>query len=267
MNVKKYTLLAIAVIGIQVAIAQTTPSVRLMTTNNTPFLGMYGAGGAYKGFLWNRSADDIELGTVGAAGNLLFSINGSEALTIQSDGRVMVGLRASVFNPYQQPVYTLPAFTVNGVFVLKGLSGTFDEWALISYSSGYLYFAKDNFIKAWVNSNGDWNTSSDLSLKTGVVPFKSVLEGIKKLKVCSYLYKSDVYGERSFGLIAQEAAQYFPEIVSEFTAKDGKTLLGIAYGKTGVLALKAIQEQQQIIEGLQQKIERLEKLVTELVHK
>ncbi|MEO7984130.1 MAG: hypothetical protein ABI688_08615, partial [Bacteroidota bacterium] len=74
-------------------------------------------------------------------------------------------------------------------------------------------------------------------------------------------------GARSFGLIAQDAAQYFPEIVSETSDKEGKKLLGIAYGKTGVLALKAVQEQQQIIESLQQKIERLEKLVTELINK
>jgi uncharacterized coiled-coil protein SlyX len=35
--------------------------------------------------------------------------------------------------------------------------------------------------------------------------------------------------------------------------------LSIAYGKTGVLAIKAIQEQQEIIEQQQAKIESLEK--------
>lgn len=100
MNGKKFMLFAIAALNIQIAVSQTTPSIRLMTTNNTPFLAMYGAGGAYKGFLWNRGADDIELGTVGAAGNLLFSVNGNQALTIQNDGRVRVGLRASVSTPW-----------------------------------------------------------------------------------------------------------------------------------------------------------------------
>jgi NAD kinase len=47
--------------------------------------------------------------------------------------------------------------------------------------------------------------------------------------------------------------------VSETKDKDGKKILGIAYGKTGVLAIKAIQEQQEIIEQQQERIESLEK--------
>jgi chaperonin cofactor prefoldin len=40
--------------------------------------------------------------------------------------------------------------------------------------------------------------------------------------------------------------------------------MGIAYGKTGVLAIKAIQEQQVIIESLEKKIETLEKRLAAL---
>jgi len=44
-------------------------------------------------------------------------------------------------------------------------------------------------------------------------------------------------------------------------------LLGIAYGKTGVLALKAIQGQQVIIEKQQQQIDVLEKRIEALERK
>ena len=59
----------------------------------------------------------------------------------------------------------------------------------------------------------------------------------------------------SFGLIAQNVNEYFPEIVSANIDKDGKRLLGISYAKTGVLAIKAIQEQQEIIETQQKRID------------
>lgn len=154
---------------------------------------------------------------------------------------------------------------MNGVFILKSLYGAFEEWGLYSYL-GELKFFLNGVQRAWVSPSGDWNILSDQNLKTGIVPFKSVLEGIKKLKICSYSYKNDVYGARSFGLIAQEAAQYFPEIVSESADKDGKKLLGIAYNKTGLLALKAVQEQQQMIESMQQEIAQLKKLVSESIN-
>ncbi|MEO6723279.1 MAG: tail fiber domain-containing protein [Ferruginibacter sp.] len=261
MNAKKYISFVMAVLSMQIAVTQTTPSIRIVSTNNTPALAIYGAGGAYKGYLWNKGAEDIELGTVGTTGSLHVSANGNEALTIQSDGRVRIGPRASLFNPD----YGLPPFTVNGSLGLKSLTSPYDEWAITSNVIGNLVFYRNGAAKAYVDYSGDWIDLSDRSLKTGIAPFKSVLEGIKKLKVCSYLYKSD--GARSFGLIAQEAAQYFPEIVSETTGKEGKKLLGIAYGKTGVLALKAIQEQQQVIETLQQEIQELKKLVTNLLNK
>ena len=63
---------------------------------------------------------------------------------------------------------------------------------------------------------------------------------------------------RSFGLIAQNVAEYFPEVVKNIDCKDSQPLMGIAYGKVGVLAIKAIQEQQVIINRQQVRIESLE---------
>ena len=70
--------------------------------------------------------------------------------------------------------------------------------------------------------------------------------------------------EISVGVIAQNVAEYFPEIVSPITGKDGKELLGVSYNKIGVLAIKAIQEQQKMIEQQQGKIESLEKRIARM---
>jgi hypothetical protein len=85
-----------------------------------------------------------------------------------------------------------------------------------------------------------------------------VLNGLKKLDVLTYHYKDDKTRTRSFGLLAQNLQQYFPELVPGNDKEQGR-YLGIDYGKTGVLAIKAIQEQQQIIEAQQSKIDALEK--------
>jgi hypothetical protein len=78
----------------------------------------------------------------------------------------------------------------------------------------------------------------------------------------TYHYKDNKKDKRSFGLVAQNVRQYFPEIVSVSGSEEG--LLGIDYTKTGVLAIKAIQEQQQIIESQQAKIAELEKRLERL---
>ena len=106
-----------------------------------------------------------------------------------------------------------------------------------------------------------------LYLKENISPYKSVLADIGKLNISTYRYKSHAPDSRSFGLIAQNVAEYFPEIVSETQDKDGRKILGVAYGKTGVLAIKAIQEQQVIIEKQQQQINLLLKRVEALEKK
>ncbi|MEO7984131.1 MAG: tail fiber domain-containing protein [Bacteroidota bacterium] len=260
MNGKKYLLLAIATINIQIAVAQTTRSIRLMTTDNTPFLGMYGAGGAYKGFLWNRGADDIELGTVGAAGNLLFSVNGNQKLSVFNNGQVAInGGPYSILNS---------SIVVNGILTVRDIQYGNEAWSFQTFTPTHTFtIVQNSVLRTYLNADGDWIVPSDLRLKQNISAYKTVIEGVKKLNISTYAYKSNPGSQRSFGLIAQNVLENFPEIVSETADKDGKKLLGIAYGKTGVLALKAVQEQQQILESLQREIEQLKKLVSELATK
>ena len=81
----------------------------------------------------------------------------------------------------------------------------------------------------------------------------------------TYHYRADKTSKRCFGLIAQNVQRYFPEIISTFDTKEN--LLGLDYSKTGVLAIKAIQEQQEIIEAQQRKIDALEERLAALENK
>ncbi|MEO6723280.1 MAG: tail fiber domain-containing protein [Ferruginibacter sp.] len=255
MEIKKYSLFVIAAAGIQLSFSQ-GPAIKVVSTNNTPALAMYGTGGAYKGYLWNKGADDIELGTAGTTGNLHISVNGNQKISVFNNGQVAINGGA----------YTGTALTINGDMTIRSETAPPEAWTFSANATHALLISENSIVRTFLDDDGDWYAQSDIRLKQNISQYKTVMDGIKKLNISTYEYKSNA-GQRSFGLIAQNVLESFPEIVSESTDKEGKKFWGIAYSKTGVLALKGLQEQQRIIESLQQKIERLEKLVTELVNK
>ena len=75
------------------------------------------------------------------------------------------------------------------------------------------------------------------------------------MKLKNYRYKGSDLSTRGF--IAQEVQAVFPDLVSELD--DG--MLGVNYMGFGPLAIQAINEQQDYIETLEDRIERLERLI------
>ena len=69
-------------------------------------------------------------------------------------------------------------------------------------------------------------------------------------KIYHYTVNSD-NDRHSYGFLAQEVEKLFPEFV--FTNESG--IKGIAYSNFSVIAVKAIQEQQEIIKTLQIQVE------------
>jgi len=114
-----------------------------------------------------------------------------------------------------------------------------------------------------IDPAGDWISFSDKRVKEEIQQYKPVLGDIKKIQVSSYYIKHVGRNKREIGVIAQDMEKYFPEMVSPMVTKKGDTFLGVSYAKTGVLAIKAIQEQQEIIESLEKRIAALEKMLQE----
>lgn len=208
----------------------------------------------YKGYLWNKGTDDMELGTavVNANGKLFLSIKGTPYVTLHSGGQVSINGPAATWLPLNGNT----ALTVSNSIIVKDKANNFNEWALTSAFED-LTFSFNSLGKAWIDVSGDYNTASDMRLKENFHPYKNVLPGILKLNISTYHYKDNEPDKISFGLIAQNVAEYFPEITSQLHGKDGSRLLGIAYAKTGVLAIKAIQELQEVIEKQKETIEQL----------
>ncbi len=111
-------------------------------------------------------------------------------------------------------------------------------------------------------NKGFWNdvdgvyTASDRRLKNAIAPMeKGVLSKLLSLNATTYSYNDVERDHKTFGFIAQDVQEVFPEIVSEFD--DGSGLLAIAYSKVGVLAVEAIKEQQEIIDAQANEIKEL----------
>jgi hypothetical protein len=99
---------------------------------------------------------------------------------------------------------------------------------------------------------------SDQSVKENIEPLKYGLETIMKLNAVQFKF---IEGYKNFGeglqlgAIAQEVEQIIPEAVFK-TPSTG--LKGIDYNQFNAIYIKAIQDQQKIIESLIQRIELLE---------
>jgi len=98
-------------------------------------------------------------------------------------------------------------------------------------------------------TDGSWNQLSDRRLKNDIRPLGAVLEQIAALEVVDYRFNHSASDSaRHIGLIAQNVAEHFPALTSE---SDGNGYLAVNYAGFSVIALKAIQEQQAIIDSQQ----------------
>ena len=91
-------------------------------------------------------------------------------------------------------------------------------------------------------------------MKENVRPLEDGLSRVSKIKPVKFDWISD--GTSTEGFIAHELQEVFPDAVDG--EKDGKNMQGVDYGKITPLLVKAIQEQQTIIEDLKARIEKLE---------
>ena len=97
----------------------------------------------------------------------------------------------------------------------------------------------------------DYNSSSDERLKTNIKPVENALDKVIALRGVSFNWKEG--GAKAIGLIAQEVEEVIPEIVSQ----DENGYLGIRYNNLIGVLIEAIKDQQEQIDNLKNKIDKL----------
>lgn len=133
------------------------------------------------------------------------------------------------------------------------------KWGLyVSSIDSSLNFYSNGSLRANIDRvTGVYSALSDKNMKKNIKPLAPVLETIRQLPVYSYNYldsKDDDH--RVIGLMAQDVQPYFPELVYQrYDREITKPVLTMDYSGLGVLAIKAIQEQQKIIDDLKKQVE------------
>lgn len=114
-----------------------------------------------------------------------------------------------------------------------------------------------------------WNTTSDRRFKSNIKDSELGLDFIKKLRPVSYTRKNDVNNKTEYGFIAQELEQSFikaNDANNGIIHIDDQGKYSVRYNDFIPMTIKAVQEQQQLIEKLQADNERL-KLMNEAILK
>ncbi len=123
-----------------------------------------------------------------------------------------------------------------------------NHWrTLIDPSNNYVFEYNDG-LYTYINPiTGNYVNSSDARLKKDITPLEIVLDKVMALTPKKFHYKTNSADDPLlWGFIAQDVQKIFPEFVD--VKDDG--YLGIAYSNFSIVAIKAIQEQQNEIEEL-----------------
>jgi hypothetical protein len=226
--------------------------------SNWDAVGMPGAGAGHIWFSQGAAADD----TIAVAVD--FSIEQDNSYGIAA---MYSGGTSGTMDPVG--VYgQVDAGTGYGI----GVAG-WGGWTGARFTGGLysILCMADAMISADMTVTGVITTSSDARLKENVQPMTSALSNIMKLQPSTYNYKTSEYPQMnlpqgtSFGFIAQELQEVFPNLVSSNNYDADKNnqfeFLSVNYQGLIPVMVSAIQEQQTAIEDLSTRLDAVEALV------
>lgn len=227
---------------------------RLGIRNNNPnYPFEINQGADHYGFMLNAPSSNTWGSTIGFQSNIgNGTITKTGLFQLDGDG-------AMVFRTYQNQMY-FDNFDVNGVINFR-IGGEYGSKKGLSFNNqGNLY------VDGTVSAAGNVLTS-DIRLKKNINPITNSVSIIQKLNPVSYEKKTSLndkdYPINEFGFIAQEIQKVLPSLVHE--SLDQNKLLSLNYTAIIPILTKGIQEQQGIIEEQSRRLDKLEKLVNQLI--
>ena len=121
------------------------------------------------------------------------------------------------------------------------------------------------YVNGSAYTSGTWQ-SSDIRWKKDINDLGNVIDKVDLLTGVTYEWRRDEFPEKNFdqgtqiGLIAQDVEKIFPELVRT----DDKGYKAVSYDKLSVILLEGMKEQQNQIKSQQEKIDRLEEMISEI---
>lgn len=237
------------------------------TLGNIYFAGSVGSGYEYNGGAGIRctTADDWTAPDSKRTANLSFFTADAgfyrQRMLINGNGQVSINSgNISNLNAINTRFHVSHPTNERGISIRNDDTGNY--WShSTGAGGGDLVLSFNGAIRGIFSStSGVYSQGSDRSLKTDIQPWANpMLPALMKLRPATYRYKDNTpESPRSLGFIAQEVKEVFPEAVTSTTdPTSGKEILAVAYDRFGILAVKAIQEQQATIEAQQAEINAL----------
>jgi hypothetical protein len=124
----------------------------------------------------------------------------------------------------------------------------------------YLFFARDGNGIGNIDYNGSvmrLNTTSDERLKKNIAPAGSALDVIKGIEVVSHDWTDDSKTHVEWGVLAQQVNGFLPSAVTEGSEDVNDKPWMVSKDSFVIPMLKAMQEQQAMIEDLKAEVEAL----------
>lgn len=206
------------------------------------------------------SGGATERARIDTSGNLLVgttSVFSASRLTIQGNATYSAAILGTAGNT-----------TSNALFLgLGGNRSTDTTYSVINYvdtdgtgTARFRVYGNGNV----VNTNNSYGAISDAKLKENVTDATPKLDNLCKVRIVNYNLIGDEAKEKRIGVIAQELEQVFPSLVDESVDLDeegnptGTTTKAVKYSVFVPMLIKAMQEQQAMIEELKARIVTLE---------
>jgi hypothetical protein len=224
------------------------------TANNNTFVELMEAGTKVGGFNADTTNNVTSIQSDGGH-TLAFNTGGTtERIRIDTSGNVLVNTTTAVSRLTVKA--SVNDFTGSLSLVANNSS---NYWAFLhDGSNSRLYFGFNAVSKSYIDStSGAYTAVSDARLKENVIPLSSGLSEVLQLNPVTYNFISDETKTSQVGLIAQEVLSIVPEVVG-IPADEEKESYGLNYAGLVPVLVKAIQEQQTIINDLKARIETLE---------
>jgi hypothetical protein len=198
--------------------------------------------------------------------SMRFQTNAAEAMRIDSSGSLLVGTTTSYADSYHTIARSIQDDSGDAVLNVVNLDNTATSFnTVLAVTQNDVVFSGVKAISfrsvggtiasiTMSNAAVAYNTSSDYRLKENIEPIQNGLERLNQLNPVKFDWKED--GTSSEGFIAHEVQEIFSDAIAG--EKDGEDMQGMDYGRITPLLVKAIQEQQTIIESLEARITALE---------
>ena len=228
-------------------------------STSDPVLSFHANAGSQIGNIQMQASGTCSI-SVAVAQPLAFNVNGSERARISSAGELLLGTTSD--NGYKFTTYSTTSAQM--LYLRSGAVGDAGT-AMIrlmksdstnTTSQIFIQFLIDanNTNSGQINANGAsqaaFGSFSDVRLKENIENLPNQLNNIMALRPVEFDYKNG--SGHQIGFIAQEMEQVYPDAIG---VGDDEMLTVTGWSKTEARLVKAIQEQQAIIESLKARLD------------